>query len=201
MSTIKENSQSFPSFNLIEKYYTNYKDKIDKWLKEYPNSFVFENKEFNLKVGDVITFIGGYNSDIKFISKIFAFDSKTGNAYVYWDCYWVGLDLKERLVKPKSKIKVTPKIIQLNEKANKLSALQNKIIESIDTLNKDKELVFGYRSSCGSTDSTMKVFRVWQQVLKELQLQNIYLKAENLIVGNSYATLKGGFWEEVKYSF
>lgn len=79
--------------------------------------------------------------------------------------------------------------------------MKNEIIESIEKLNKEKSFVFGYRASCGSTDRTMKVFRIWCQALKEFEKQGVFLRSENLTVGNSYATLKGGFWNEVRYFF
>jgi hypothetical protein len=174
-------------------------ERMNNWLQENANNFTGKNEKFNLKVGDIIAFKNGY--DIPMCTKIIAFNSKTGNAYVYWDCYWVDLDLESRLLKAKNKIEITDKILKLNEKANLISSIKNEIIENIEKLNKDKSLVFGYRASCGSTDRTMKVFRIWSQALKEFEKQGVFLRSENLTVGNSWATLKGGFWNEVQYSF
>jgi len=174
-------------------------ERMNNWVETNAHSFTGKNEKFNLKIGDIITFKNGY--DIPMSTKIIAFNSETGNAYLYWDCYWVALDLEKRLLKAKEKIEITDKIVKLNEKANAISSMQNEIIEHIEKLNKDKSIVFGYRASCGSTDRTMKVFRIWSQVLKEFEKQGVFLRSENLTVGNSWATLKGGFWNEIRYFF
>ena len=174
-------------------------ERMNSWLKENASKFTGKNEKYNLKVGDIITFKNGY--DIPMRTKIIAFNAETGNPYLYWSCYWVELDLEKRLLKSKDKIEITDKIFKLNEKANLISAMKNEIIESIEKLNKEKSIVIGYRASCGSTDRTMKVFRVWRQALREFEKQGIFLRSENLPVGNSYATNKGGFWNEVRYFF
>ena len=174
-------------------------ERMNNWLEANAHRFTGKNEKYNLKVGDIITFKNGY--DIPMSSKIIAFNAETGNPYMYWDCYWVNLDLEKRLLKAKEKIEITDKIVKLNEKVNAISSMKNEIIEHIEKLNKDKSIVFGYRASCGSTDRTMKVFRIWLQVLKEFEKQGIFLRFENLTVGNSWATLKGGFWNEVRYFF
>ena len=174
-------------------------ERMNNWLKSNADGFTNKNEKYNLKVGDVITFKNGY--DIPMRTKIIAFNAENGNPYMYWDCYWVDLDLERRLIKTKNNIGITDKILKLNEKANLISSMQNEIIESIEKLNKEKSFVFGYRTSCGSTDRTMKVFRIWRQALKEFEKQGVFLRSENLTVGNSYATNKGGFWNEVRYFF
>ena len=174
-------------------------ERMNTWLEANAHSFTGKNEKFNLKIGDIITFKNGY--DIPMSTKIIAFNAETGNAYLYWDCYWVALDLDKRLLKAKNKIEITAKILKLNEKANRISSMQNEIIENIEKLNKEKSFVFGYRASCGTTDRTMKVFRIWSEALKEFEKQGVFLRSENLTVGNSWATLKGGFWNEVRYSF
>jgi hypothetical protein len=187
-------------FNLLEKkYHKTTIERMNNWLEANAHRFTNKNEKYNLKVGDIITFKNGY--DIPMSTKIIAFNAETGNPYLYWDCYWVDLDLEKRLLKAKDKIEITDKIIKLNEKANAISSMQNEIIEHIEKLNKEKSFVFGYRTSCGSTDRTMKVFRIWLQTLKEFEKQGVFLRSENLTVGNSYATLKGGFWNEVRYFF
>ena len=145
-------------------------ERMNNWLKENASKFTGKNEKYNLKVGDIITFKNGY--DIPMRTKIIAFNDETGNPYLYWSCYWVELDLEKRLLKSKDKIEITDKILKLNEKANLISAMKNDIIESIEKLNKQKSIVIGYRTSCGSTDRTMKVFRVWRQALIELEKQN-----------------------------
>ncbi len=174
-------------------------ERMKNWLEANAHRLTGKNEKYNLKVGDIITFKNGY--DIPMSTKIIAFNAETGNPYMYWDCYWVNLDLEKRLLKAKEKIEITDKIVKLNKKANAISSMQNEIIEHIEKLNKDKSLVFGYRASCGSTDRTMKVFRIWSQALKEFEKQGVFLRSENLTVGNSWATLKGGFWNEVRYFF
>lgn len=187
-------------FNLLSKnYHESTIDRMNAWLEKNANILTHKNEKYNLKIGDIITFKNGY--DIKMRTKIIAFNSETGNAYLYWDCYWVELDLEKRLLKAKDNIEITDKILKLNGKANIISSIQNEIIENIEKLNKEKSFIFGYRASCGSTDRTMKVFRIWGQTLKEFEKQGVFLRSENITVGNSYATLKGGFWNEVRYFF
>lgn len=188
------------AFNLLSKpLHESTIERMNNWLQANADKFTNKNEKYNLKIGDVITFKNGY--DIPMSTKIIAFNVENGNPYMYWDCYWVDLDLEKRLIKSKDCIEITDKILKLNEKANFISSMQNEIIESIEKLNKEKSFVFGYRASCGSTDRTMKVFRIWCQALKEFEKQGVFLRSENLTVGNSYATLKGGFWNEVRYFF
>lgn len=188
------------AFNLLSKpLHESTIERMNNWLEANAHRFTGKNEKYNLKVGDIITFKNGY--DIPMSTKIIAFNAETGNPYMYWDCYWVDLDLEKRLIKAKDKIEITDKISKLNEKANTISSMQNEIIEHIEKLNKEKSIVFGYRASCGSTNRTMKVFRIWSQVLKEFEKQGVFLRSENLTVGNSYATNKGGFWNEVRYFF
>jgi hypothetical protein len=188
------------AFNLLSKpLHESIIERMNNWLEANAHRFTGKNEKYNLKVGDIITFKNGY--DIPMSTKIIAFNAETGNPYMYWDCYWVDLDLEKRLIKSKDKIEITDKISKLNEKANAISSMQNEIIEHIEKLNKEKSIVVGYRASCGSTDRTMKVFRIWSQVLKEFEKQDVFLRSENLTVGNSYATNKGGFWNEVRYFF
>lgn len=174
-------------------------ERMNNWLKENAPKLNGKNEKYNLKVGDIITFKNGYGIPMR--TKIIAFNAETGNPYLYWSCYWVQLDLEKSLLKSKDHIEITDKILKLNERANLISAINNEIIESIEKLNKEKSIVIGYRASCGSTDRTMKVFRVWRQALIEFEKQGIFLRLENLPVGNSYATNKGGFWNEVRYFF
>jgi len=188
------------AFNLLSKpLHKSTIERMNNWLQANADKFTNKNEKYNLKVGDIITFKNGY--DIPMSTKIIAFNAENGNPYMYWDCYWVDLDLEKRLLKAKDKIEITEKIVKLNEKANLISSMQNEIIDSIEKLNKEKYFIFGYRASCGSTDRTMKIFRIWCQALKEFEKQGVFLRSENLTVGNSYATNKGGFWNEVRYFF
>jgi hypothetical protein len=68
---------------LLEKYKDNTDlfDKVVIFMTEQ-----LEMKHPDYKVGQLISFMGGYNNDINYITKIIGF---TGNQiYVYWDCYW-----------------------------------------------------------------------------------------------------------------
>lgn len=93
-----EQTQERIKINLIEKYnnstireeFENFKKKLQE-----SNDFSEENKSLNLKVGDVVKFIGGYESDVEFTSEILGFNSE-GKAFVLWDCFWLDIDLVER---------------------------------------------------------------------------------------------------------
>lgn len=177
-------------------------NRMERWLRSNAKDFVNRNDFYDLKVGDFITFKN--DGGVVFISKIIAFDKDNANfVYVFWDCYWFSFDLSKRMLEPKKEIIITDAILKLNEKANFVSSIQNKIIESIETLNKEKSLVFGHRTSCGRRrgHETLEVFRFWNLTLKEFQKQDIYLRSEPLVVPNSSPTLSGGFWKETRYYF
>lgn len=57
--------------------------------------FKEQNSELDLKVNDTISFIGGYDNNIRYTTKILGFD-KDNKAFVAWDCYWFPIDLNER---------------------------------------------------------------------------------------------------------
>lgn len=79
--------------NLIDNpYFEEHKLKAQEWRKENESDFV---DSFNdLKTGDTITFLGGFNKDIMYKSEIFGFSIK-GIIYVVWDCYWFGISNSE----------------------------------------------------------------------------------------------------------
>lgn len=79
--------------------------RINNWLQANADKFTYKNEKYNLKSGDVITFKNG--EDIPMRSKIIAFNAENGNAYVFWDCFWVDLDLEKRLIKPKDCMEIT----------------------------------------------------------------------------------------------
>lgn len=101
---VKNKLKDFPFIktyiNLLAK-----SDKVkseEKLIEEYKSNnsnetYTDYNEEFDLSVGDIITIRAGYNSDIAYTTKIWGFDSE-GLAYVIWDCYWVPLELSERLL-------------------------------------------------------------------------------------------------------
>lgn len=49
------------------------------------------NIESNLKIGDIVKFVGGYNSDMIFETEIIGFD-KDGLLYVLWEAYWCSIN-------------------------------------------------------------------------------------------------------------
>lgn len=55
-----------------------------------------ENKKF--KVGDTITFWGGYNGDIQYQAEIVAINGDY--LYISWDCYWLPIldDTKRKIM-------------------------------------------------------------------------------------------------------
>lgn len=97
-------------------------------------------------------------------------------------------------------IEITKKILALNEKANSISSVPNRIIGYIDSLNNFKQVTVGYRSSCRTTHVTMKQFSLWKKVVKEIKLQGFEVLEENIKVPNEYASNNGGFWNEIKYT-
>ena len=66
-------------------------------FKQTVKGFTNSNENLNLKTGDTIGFMGGFNNDIEFTSEILGFDIE-GNAFVLWDCYWFAIDLSKRLI-------------------------------------------------------------------------------------------------------
>lgn len=70
--------------------------QVEDFIENHKSELTFEHQDY--KVGQEVTFLGGYNKDIIYTSKIFAFCKETGKAYVYWDCYWFSIELKERQV-------------------------------------------------------------------------------------------------------
>lgn len=172
-------------------------EQLNEWINKNAHRLSQEHKKLNLKAGDIIVFKNGY--DIPMATKILGFDIETNQAYLFWDCFWTSIDLEKRLFKSKRKIVITPKILRLNEKANAVSSLKDEILNYIETLNNNKNVVVGYRAACGTMDKTMKVFKLWKQVLKEIQKQDIFLIERHLTMDNSWATLKGGFWKETMY--
>lgn len=53
-----------------------------------------DNKNPDFEVGQIITFYGGYNSDILYKTKIIGFIRK--DIYLYWDCYWFPIQNNEK---------------------------------------------------------------------------------------------------------
>lgn len=81
--------------NLIEEYKDSDIREQFNTFKEKARGFSDSNEKLNLKTGDVITFVGGYNDDIEFTSEVLGFDAD-GFAFVLWDCYWFGVNLEDQ---------------------------------------------------------------------------------------------------------
>lgn len=96
--------------------------------------------------------------------------------------------------------KTIEKLDKYNNECNKLVGYPtNDVKHFIDNLNKNGYAVLGYRESCGYTDTTMKLFCICLKAIKELKRQGYNFIEENVKQNNSWATLSGGFWKEIKY--
>lgn len=76
----------------------------------------------------------------------------------------------------------------------------NNIEKNFDNLFKNAFVEVGYRSSCGSTHSTMKTYREFYKILKLLRKEGFEISEENVIHGNAYATNNGGFWNSIIFT-
>lgn len=85
--------------DLIEKYSNKgIEEKFEQFRQIQRETITLQNEDGTLKAGDIVEFMGGYNNDIHFRSKILGFDGY-GNVYVLWDCYWLAIDLWKRRIK------------------------------------------------------------------------------------------------------
>lgn len=58
----------------------------------------------------------------------------------------------------------------------------------------------GWRSTCGGTDPTMHIYRAWDEVVRKARALGYQITEERVRgIGNSWATLSGGFWDEMEY--
>lgn len=91
--------------------------------------------------------------------------------------------------------KTTDLIQKLNEKANGLAGYNsNDISRNAGELLTSGSVEVGYRSCCGTTDKTHKVYKEWLKVLKALKKDGLEITEENQKHKNAYATNNGGFW-------
>lgn len=91
----------YQKINMLDEY------KINGYDKEYEKKFnIFKkgvkgftdiNNELNLKTGDIVSYISGYNDDIIYTSKILGFDSD-GKAFILKESYWFAIDLSKKMV-------------------------------------------------------------------------------------------------------
>ena len=63
------------------------KNKGDKDIVEGIKKLNLIDYHPDFKIGDIISFYGGYNGDILYKSEIVGFDGNR-SIYVLWDCYW-----------------------------------------------------------------------------------------------------------------
>ena len=96
MKTYPINNKKHLVVNLQEKAnFAQEKENAKKWIAERAERLGMTDTNGTLKAGDVVSFLSGYNNDIRYTTEIVAFD-KDGLAYLVWDCWWVGIDLTER---------------------------------------------------------------------------------------------------------
>jgi len=85
-------------FNLIEKYqHSDIKEQFEGF-KQRVKGFTDINENLGLKTGDIIKFVGGYDSYMEFTSEVMGFN-EDGRAFVLWDCFWLDINLPERKFK------------------------------------------------------------------------------------------------------
>ena len=83
-----------PVFNLT--FHTQERqDEERKAFEAKVKDYSLENKGLNLKAGDKVNFISGYNSDLRYIAEILGFNEE-GKAYILWQCWWFPVDLPKR---------------------------------------------------------------------------------------------------------
>ena len=87
----------------------------------------------------------------------------------------------------------TVKMILTRDKKFPMSKISDEIVK----LFKTGEVVVGYRTSCGSTDETMKKYEAFYQVIRKLKKDKFKIKETPAkAFGNKYATSHSGFWDE-----
>ena len=93
---------------------------------------------------------------------------------------------------------LTNKILILNEKGLKYTAIPNELLKMLDKLNNERFILVGYRTGCSNKmDNTYQFFnKIWLNACIEIKKQRFDLKIEKQKVENRRASLSGGFWEE-----
>lgn len=96
--------------------------------------------------------------------------------------------------------KILQKIKLADEKINAISGVSsNNLIHFYNYLINNKNVEVGYRSQCGATHITQKIFREWVKIVKLIRLQMPVIELINKHK-NSYATNNNGFWNSITYS-
>jgi len=95
-------------------------------------------------------------------------------------------------------------LAQINEQNDKVNELcgypSNDVRNWFKDLQEKETVTVGYRASCGSTDKTMKIYRIWIKVTKILKKNGVKLIEENVPTINRSPTSANGFWNEVRFS-
>jgi hypothetical protein len=97
-------------FEYAENLYLKCKNTLASEIEAFKKKLSPLQESNGLQVGDTIQFYAGYDSDILVQTVIFGFDNE-GLAYVWWDCYWLGINLNE----PRRKVVRKIKVISINE--------------------------------------------------------------------------------------
>ena len=91
-------------------------------------------------------------------------------------------------------------IISRDDFLNKSAGWQTNDIKTyVNALFEFGRVEVGYRSSCGVTDRTHKVFKEWLKVLKKIRADGVKVREEIQKHGNGYATNNGGVWNSTIY--
>lgn len=69
----------------------------------------------------------------------------------------------------------------------------------LDQLLITKATKVGYRSTCGTKDSTVDTFKAFEKEIAKLEKQGMVISKIQLKMDNKYATSHGGFWEEFEF--
>jgi len=82
--------------DLLERYNGD-SELFDKVIQYCLNNLIDTHPKY--KVGQTISFMGGYDDDINYVTKIIGFN-EDGDIFLFWDCYWFPVrDEKIRKIK------------------------------------------------------------------------------------------------------
>lgn len=101
--TEPETGNKYIEVNLLEKYsdslYDDVKSRMNDWLEQKKDEHKASSDKHDFKVGDTVVIISGYDNNIHYTTKIIAINKYTDHLYLYWDCYWVDIDIERRRVR------------------------------------------------------------------------------------------------------
>lgn len=91
--------------------------------------------------------------------------------------------------------KIKTKIDSADKRLNLLYGYdRNIIVFYIDTIIQNGSYEVGYRSQCGSTHITQKIYREFYKIILLMRKEGFEINEEPVKHGNRYATNNGGFW-------